>query len=107
MTRVVPKDGSARFAVDDNPDVRAVLKDGLAGDYHVVEASDGIFGLSEVMTGEQHIALIITDLQMPEVNGVDFVKNLPENVPTIVISGFLDIPEFQEALERFQDFSCG
>ena len=86
--------------VDDDIDVRTLLREALSGDYEIIEATDGIFGLAEVMVGEQHIDLIVTDLKMPEVNGIEFIENLPEGIPTIVISAYLQSEEFQEALGR-------
>lgn len=87
------------LVVDDNASLRKLLNDALAGDYNVIEAGDGIFGLAEVMGGERKIDLIITDLDMPESNGIEFIENLSEGIPVIIISGYLERPEFQDALQ--------
>ena len=86
--------------VDDEEDMRKVLQDALAKDYHVVEAGDGHYGLSEVMVGGQNIDLVITDLKMPGCDGIEFIEDLPEETPVIIISGYLSTPEFQDGLKR-------
>ena len=87
------------LVVDDNSEIRDVLRDSLAGDYDIREASDGHYGLAEVMVGEG-VDLVITDLKMPEVDGIELISNLPPGIPYIVISGFLQRPEFRVKLDR-------
>ena len=87
--------------VDDEEDMRKVLQDALVEDYHVVEAGDGHYGLSEVLVGERNIDLVITDLKMPGSDGIELIENLPEETPVIVMSGYLSTPEFQDALKHF------
>ena len=86
--------------VDDEEDMRKVLQDALAEDYHIVEAGDGYDGLSEVLVGEQNIDLVITDLKMPGRDGIELIENLPEETLVIVISGYLSTSEFQDALKH-------
>ena len=90
------------LVVDDDADLRTMLKDTLAQDYEVIEASNGIFGFAEVMVGEKKIDLIITDLDMPESSGADLIENLSGDIPVIIISGYLERPEFQKALQHLQ-----
>ncbi len=86
--------------VDDETDVRTTLGEALAKDYCVVLADSGFDGLSEVMVGEEKIDLVITDLNMPGLNGLELVENLPEGIPVIIISGFLHLPEFQNEVQH-------
>ena len=86
------------LVVDDDVNIRTMLRRMLTEDCDVVEADDGYNGLSRILYGEQAIDLIVTDLKMPGLNGVKFIEKLPEDIPVIVISGFLHLPEFQEAL---------
>ena len=56
--------------------------------YLVIGAANGIEALTWL--SETHVDLIITDIVMPEMDGVDFVAKLREinaNVPVIVASG--------------------
>ncbi len=57
-------------------------------DFHVIGAGDGIEALEWLEEAE--IDLVITDLVMPKMDGVDFVHRLREKRPTlpvIVVSG--------------------
>ncbi len=57
-------------------------------DFHVIGAGDGLEALEWLE--EAHVDLVITDLVMPHMDGVDFVRRLREKRPTlpvIVVSG--------------------
>ncbi len=57
-------------------------------DIHVFGAGDGLEALEWLE--EAHVDLVITDLVMPHMDGVDFVRRLREKRPTlpvIVVSG--------------------
>ena len=85
------------LVVDDEPDVRKVVKMTLekAG-YDVIEAEDGEKAMQRIQEGENPLVLdvIITDIRMPKVNGVEaiayFQKEWP-TVPLIVLTGFPDL----------------
>ncbi len=85
------------LVVDDEPDVRKVVRMTLekAG-YDVLEAEDGEKAIKEIKKGEHAILLnlIITDIRMPNMNGIDVInyyrKEWP-SVPLIVLTGFPDL----------------
>ncbi len=85
------------LVVDDEPDVRKVVRMTLekAG-YDVVEAEDGEKAIEEIKKGENSLLLnlIITDIRMPNMNGIDVLnyyrKEWP-SVPLIVLTGFPDL----------------
>ena len=57
-------------------------------DFTVVGAGDGVEALQWLQ--ETHIDLVVTDLVMPKLDGVDFVAKLRQNhpnLPVIVVSG--------------------
>ncbi len=57
-------------------------------DFHVIGAGDGLEALEWLE--EAHVDLVITDLVMPHMDGVDFVRRLREkrpSLPVIVVSG--------------------
>ena len=89
------------LVVDDEETIRDLWREALARDYSVVEASGGAEGLSELMEGKQKIDLIITDLRMPGVDGIEFIESFPEGIPFIIISGFLHLLKFREPLKGF------
>jgi len=85
------------LVVDDEPDVRKVVRMTLekAG-YDVLEAEDGAKAIEEVKKGENSLLLnlIITDIRMPNMNGIDVInyyrKEWP-SIPLIVLTGFPDL----------------
>ncbi len=65
------------LVVDDSSSVRIVVKAALMGaGYSVIEASDGKDGLSK-LTG-QKVHLIISDVNMPNMNGIEMVKAIKQ-----------------------------
>jgi two-component system chemotaxis response regulator CheY len=84
------------LVVDDEPDLRKVVRMTLekAG-YDVLEAEDGEKAIEEIQKGENSLLLnlIITDIRMPNRNGIDVInyyqKEWP-SVPLIVLTGFPD-----------------
>lgn len=75
--------------VDDDPDIREVLRDHLESAGHsVVEAQNGRVGM--VMLGENPYDLVITDVFMPDGDGLEFINELHAKageLPVIAISG--------------------
>ncbi len=70
------------LTVDDSPSVRQVIKIVLGGaGYSVIEAGDGVEGLAKAKS--QPVSLVITDLNMPMMNGLDLIRAL-RKVPAIV-----------------------
>jgi two-component system chemotaxis response regulator CheY len=81
--------------IDDSPSMRQMLVFTLGGaGYEVVEAEDGGDGLDKLNTDKlngSRLNMIITDLNMPNLNGFDFiraVREIPEYkyVPIIVLT---------------------
>jgi len=63
------------LAVDDSPSIRQMVKVVLGGAGHtVIEAGDGAEGIAKVKSNA--VNLVITDLNMPVMNGLDMIKNL-------------------------------
>jgi CheY-like chemotaxis protein len=77
------------LVLDDEDEVRSVLMRALQRAGHeVLEAADGREGLDVVRT--QAIDLVVTDLVMPEVDGLEFMRELARRrpgIPVIAISG--------------------
>ncbi len=63
------------LAVDDSPSMRALVHATLAGAGHeVVQASDGVEALGIAQT--RVVNLVLADVNMPRMNGIDLVKKL-------------------------------
>lgn len=75
--------------VDDNQDMRHHIRQLLETDYNIITAEDGI--LAEKVMGEQLPDLIVTDLMMPNRNGLEFIQSIKKNsefakVPVIMLT---------------------
>lgn len=78
--------------VDDDAGICDMLCEFLGHAYRVDAASNGMEALSVVRTAEQKVDLVVADLNMPEMNGVELMAAMPEDTPVIVISSDLDGP---------------
>ena len=82
--------------IEDDLDIRDILKIQLEdGGYQVIEAKDGQEGIDLMKKGSNllQVGLIITDIRMPKVNGVeaiDFIKTNAPSIPIMVITGYPD-----------------
>jgi two-component system chemotaxis response regulator CheY len=64
--------------VDDSASVRQVVNMALSGaGYTVIEASDGKDALAK-LDGQQKINLVISDVNMPNMDGITFVKEMKQ-----------------------------
>ena len=64
------------LVVDDSRSVRAVIGTTLqVAGYNVIQATDGQEGL-DILNGDNHIELIITDLNMPNMDGITFIREI-------------------------------
>ena len=84
--------------IDDEEPIRALLRTTLeAARYEVTEAANGRQGLE--LYRHRPTDLVITDIVMPELNGLDMILELTRaflNVKVIAISG---APDTQNALD--------
>ncbi|MCK4919843.1 MAG: response regulator [Bacteroidales bacterium] len=72
--------------VEDNEGTRILLEDALRDNgYEISIANDGQDALKILEDKSSLITLIITDLQMPVMDGIEFIKKVRENDTTIPI----------------------
>ncbi len=82
--------------IDDEVDVREVLKLHLkSANLDVIEAENGEEGIKLMKSGANllQVGLILCDIRMPKVNGVETIEYLKQNapsIPIIVITGYPD-----------------
>ena len=88
------------LVVDDDRPILEMVRDFLNHEYDVITAENGHDGLTEAMVEEHKIDLVITDLSMPGLDGIELMESLPEGTPVIVISAFLDSPKFAHDIEQ-------
>ncbi len=76
--------------VDDSPTVRAIIKSTLDGmGFECITAQDGVKAIK--ILGEQVVDIIVTDINMPNMDGITLIKELRKQrnsqfTPILVIS---------------------
>lgn len=83
------------FIVEDNPEVQLLLKTIFEANYELRTATDGEEALRLLKKSPQTPDLIITDLMMPELDGVSLIQRLKANkrfwhIPILVLSAKSD-----------------
>lgn len=81
---------------DDSPAMRAMLVSAIEslGDYRIVEASSGFEALR--LLPREKVDLILTDINMPDINGLELISYLRNN------ANYLSIPVFIISTEGSQ-----
>lgn len=86
--------------VEDEPTMLRLVEDALVGAGHkVLSASNGAAGLKEFQKHRENIKLVITDLMMPKLNGVEMARMIRKDSPTVpilFISGYADDLVFED-----------
>lgn len=89
------------LVVDDEPNIRRVLEAVLTKDGHtVLTAENGKKGL-EVLTSVKSVDVLISDLIMPDINGVELLasaKKLNPNLPVLMITAHGTIQSAVDAM---------
>ncbi len=87
------------LVIDDEEIVRISCRKCLAPEgYEVDVAANGADGLR--LTREKHYALILTDLKMPDMDGMEFLMTMKEMQPeakVIMITGYSTVEHAEEA----------
>src|ERR1044071_8184326 len=81
--------------VDDVADIRLLIRAAFRSDVSVLEASNGEEGLS--IAERYHPDLIITDENMNDMTGIDFVRSIRALFGKAKIIGHSDVYEFSSA----------
>ncbi|HYP16148.1 MAG TPA: PAS domain S-box protein [Opitutus sp.] len=98
--------GEGILLVDDEPSVRDILSTLLhASGYRVFKASSGREALRLYRENADHIALVLTDVSMPDGDGFTMATELRhENVelPIVVMSGMAAAGQYDEKAQRLR-----
>lgn len=80
--------------VDDEPALREVLRLGLAAKgYRVLEAANGLEALDVLEARGHEVQLLVTDIVMPSMNGVQLAEEVERRLPglpVLLITGYSD-----------------
>ncbi|MBB3968041.1 hybrid sensor histidine kinase/response regulator transcription factor [Mucilaginibacter phyllosphaerae] len=66
--------------IEDNDDLRFYLKDNLKNSFHIIEAVNGKDGWQKALS--MHPRLIVSDISMPEMNGIELCKKIKNDART-------------------------
>jgi signal transduction histidine kinase/DNA-binding response OmpR family regulator/ligand-binding sensor domain-containing protein len=94
------------LVVEDNSDLRKLIRDQLAFEFSILEAENGTTGLREA---EEHIPdLVISDIMMPGMDGYEFCRALKSNektnhIPVILLTAKATTENKLEGLETGAD----
>jgi len=92
--------------IDDEADVRDVLKFHLCEqNYQIIEAENGEEGIKLLKSEDNmvNVGVILCDIRMPKVNGIDCIKYIRQEapgIPIVVVTGF---PDTEMATQLLKD----
>ena len=94
------------LVVEDNADMRSFICTNLAEYFRVIEAENGRQGYE--MAKDEEPSLIISDIMMPEMNGLDLCKKIKNNlytshIPIVLLTAKGNVEDFVEGLEQGAD----
>lgn len=87
--------------VDDEPINLALFEAHLEKDYEVFKANSGRAGL-EIMKSNPDIKVVFSDMKMPYMNGIEFIKeavNIISKCVFYILTGFEITNEIQHSLD--------
>lgn len=87
--------------VDDEDSNLTLFKFAFGRKYNVITASSGQEGLRHLET-HSPIKLVISDMKMPLMNGIEFIKRVKElrsDLPCAILSGYLKDEETDSMIE--------
>jgi len=88
--------------VDDEKEITELLSEELKGDYEVIQFNNPQKFVEAVKNKVIRPAVLVIDLKMPVLNGLETLKQINEAgvaIPTIMFSGYLDKDDAITALE--------
>ena len=89
------------LAIDDEPSIRESYRMILGDTYRVYLAEDGAAGL-EVLN-EKHVDLILLDLTMPRMGGMEFLEHMEkrgEMIPVLIVTGSNTVDIAVQAIKK-------
>lgn len=103
---IYESDKTIVLVVEDNPDLREMIKENLQDTYAVLIAENGVIGFK---LAEENIPdLIISDIMMPEMDGYELTKRIKTNektnhIPVILLTAKAATEDKLEGLETGAD----
>lgn len=96
--------------VDDNEDMLKYLRNALINQYHVITANNGKIAID--ILKNQDIDIVLSDVMMPEINGLKLCEMIKRNlqtchIPVILLSAKSDINDQTSGIELGADDYIG
>jgi len=94
------------LVIEDNPDMRQYICFNLSRFFNVIEAENGRQGLE--LAKKEEPDLIISDIMMPEIDGIELCRKIKNNlytshIPVILLTAKGEVEDFVEGLEQGAD----
>lgn len=94
------------LVVEDDADIREYISQGLEGDYRVVLAENGRIGLEKAKQAVPD--LIVTDIMMPEMSGVEMCRHVKKSmetshIPVVMLTAQASVEHQMEGLKTGAD----
>jgi DNA-binding response OmpR family regulator len=88
--------------VEDNEDFRFYLKDNLNDTFHIIEAANGKEGWQKTLA--LHPNLVVSDITMPEMNGIDLCRKIrndkrTSHIPVVLLTAITGEEQQLKGLE--------
>ncbi|TWJ02349.1 signal transduction histidine kinase [Mucilaginibacter frigoritolerans] len=88
--------------VEDNEDFRFYIKDNLKASFNIIEAENGKKGWQKALA--QHPNLVVSDISMPEMNGIDLCMKIKgdkrtSHIPVILLTALIGEDQQLKGLE--------
>lgn len=96
------KDKITILYVDDEPINLMLFELNFKSRYTIFTAENAHEG-TKILKNNPSIPIVISDLKMPEINGLTFLKNVKTSFPNcscFLLTGFDMTPEIQEAIDE-------
>jgi excisionase family DNA binding protein len=90
------------LVVDDNKDILGLLEAIIKGMRHVAFTATGGQEAIDILEKDRGLSMIVLDLQMPEVSGVDVMRWMSKNhvaIATMIFTGYPDSDLMEQALQ--------
>ncbi len=92
--------------VEDNADMRSYIKSELMKEFNILEAEDGLIGIE--MADKHDVDLIISDIMMPNLDGMAYCQHIKTNIktshiPIILLTAKTDNKSKYEGIETGAD----
>jgi signal transduction histidine kinase/DNA-binding response OmpR family regulator len=105
-TEILSDEAPLLLIVEDNDDVRSLIKEALSSDFRIIEATDGDQGLE--IAKAKVPDLIISDIMMPGMNGYELSQQIKQNeitssIPIILLTAKAGDEAHLEALKSKAD----